>query len=105
MDSSLDSEFGDSSSYTLERQRNIGSLSLQSSKRGENGPVLQNRSESASSYTRGNQGRWDTRSSGSSVKDGDFHSDQESILQGLFDINNHCRVITENVFDVTMSCF
>ena len=96
MDFSLVSEFGDSSSTTFERQRNLG-LSLQSSKRGEYGSILQHKSESASSYTLGNPGRWDTRSSGSSDKDGDLQSDRESILQGLFDITNHCRVIPENV--------
>lgn len=80
-DASILSEFGDAGSTAFDRQRGLGSLSLQGSKRGEYGPVLQNRSESSGSYTRGGQGRWDTRSSGSSDKDADVQSDRECVGQ------------------------
>lgn len=80
----FDSEFGDASGNTFERQRHLGGLSLQSSKRGEYGSLLPNRSEGSSSFARGNQGRWDTRSTGSSEKDGDSQSDREPLVQGLF---------------------
>lgn len=81
-DASILGDFGDSSgSSAFDRQRNLGSLSLPGSKRSEYGSILPNRSESSSSYARGNQGRWDTRSSGSSDKEGDLQPDRESVVQ------------------------
>lgn len=81
-DASILGEFGDaSSSAAFDWQRSVGSFSLQGSKRGEYGSVLSNRPEGSSSYARGNQGRWDTRSSGSSDKDGDLQPDREPIVQ------------------------
>lgn len=80
-DASILSDFGDAGSTGFDQQRSLGSSCLQGSKRGEYGPVLQNRSESSGSYTRGGQGRWDTRSSGSSDKDTDVQSDRESVGQ------------------------
>ncbi|KAG9452966.1 hypothetical protein H6P81_005870 [Aristolochia fimbriata] len=71
-DKSVLSEFEDTSHNIPEWQRVPGGLSSQNSKRSEDGTSPPN------NYSRGNQGRWDTRSSGSNDRDGDFQSDRES---------------------------
>lgn len=101
MNFALGSEFGDAGSTGFDRPR---SLFLQGSKRGEYGSILQNRSESSGSYVRGGQGRWDTRSSGSSDKDADVQSDLDSVGQGLFNFSNDCCVICKNVLTFQEFC-
>ncbi|KAJ6805796.1 uncharacterized protein M6B38_177910 [Iris pallida] len=63
-DASILSQFEDASGSAYERR-----------------PLLQNRSESSGGYGRGGQGRWETRSSGSSDKDGDMQPDREPLGQ------------------------
>ncbi|KAJ6797255.1 Uncharacterized protein M6B38_216255 [Iris pallida] len=47
----------------------------------ERRPHSQNRLESSGGYVRGGQGRWETRSSGSSDKDGEPQPDREPLVQ------------------------
>ncbi|KAM0934598.1 hypothetical protein DsansV1_C31g0217971 [Dioscorea sansibarensis] len=61
-------------------QRGIGGLPSYNSKRGDYGS-LPSRFDSSSSYPRGGSGRWDTRSSGSSDRDGDLQSERETSMQ------------------------
>ncbi|CAA6657117.1 unnamed protein product [Spirodela intermedia] len=58
--------------------RSLGSSSLHTSKRSDYGPSSFSRVEV---YSRGNNTRWDTRSSGSSDKDGNTLSDRDTFSQ------------------------
>ncbi|XP_039134615.1 uncharacterized protein LOC120271987 isoform X1 [Dioscorea cayenensis subsp. rotundata] len=78
LDESFVSEFETLFSNVCER--GIGGLPSYSSKRGDYGS-LPSRFDSSSSYPRGGSGRWDTRSSGSSDRDGDLQSERESSMQ------------------------
>ncbi|XP_062090396.1 uncharacterized protein LOC133796763 isoform X2 [Humulus lupulus] len=73
-DRSLLSELEDAS---LDRQRTAGGLSLNSFRRNEYGSSPPTRGDSTG-YNRGVQGRWESRSSGRSDKDGDSQSDWDS---------------------------
>ncbi|XP_068635769.1 uncharacterized protein [Aristolochia californica] len=77
-DTSILSEFEDTSYNIPEWQRVPGCLSLQSSKCSEYG------SSPPNNYSQGSQGRWDARSSGSNDRDGDFPSDRESDTGQLY---------------------
>ncbi|PKA66288.1 hypothetical protein AXF42_Ash006985 [Apostasia shenzhenica] len=77
IDQSLLSELEEAASFPFDRQRSLGSLSLQGPRRGEYGSQSMNRSDG---YTRGSSGRWDARSTGSSDRDGDLQSDRESFV-------------------------
>ncbi|XP_072964910.1 uncharacterized protein [Typha angustifolia] len=75
-DDSVLSVFEDAASNgVFERQRGLGGLSLHS-KRGDYG-MPQSRLEVSGNFSRGSSGRWDTRSSGSSDKDGDLLSERD----------------------------
>ncbi|XP_077245509.1 chorismate synthase [Tasmannia lanceolata] len=80
-DPSILSEFADPFYSVPDRQRIPGGLSLQSSKRGDYGSSLPSRLDNSSNYSQGSHGKWDTRSSGSNDRDGDSHSDRESVTQ------------------------
>ncbi|XP_068650094.1 uncharacterized protein [Aristolochia californica] len=71
-DTSILREFEDTFNNIPEWLKVPGGLSLQSSKRSDYGTSPPNNN------SRGSQGRWDTRSSGSNDRDGDFQSDRES---------------------------
>ncbi|XP_043717180.1 uncharacterized protein LOC122665149 isoform X2 [Telopea speciosissima] len=73
-DPSILSEFEETSHSIPEWQRNPGSLSLQSFRRGEYGSSPPSRGDSGN-YSRGSHGRWDSHSSGSIDKDSDSYSD------------------------------
>ncbi|KAJ4956855.1 hypothetical protein NE237_013638 [Protea cynaroides] len=76
-DSSIISELEEASHTILERQRIPGSLSSQSFRRSEHGSSPPTRGD-FSNYSRGSQGRWDSRSSDSNDKDADSQSERES---------------------------
>ncbi|XP_017699190.3 uncharacterized protein LOC103710699 isoform X2 [Phoenix dactylifera] len=80
-DASILSELEDASNSILERQRGLGGLPLQGSNHNDYASLPLNRWDGSDSYSRGSSGRWDTRSSGSSDRDGDFQSDRELFMQ------------------------
>lgn len=73
------SEIEEAASSSLEWQRSLGSSSLHPSKRSDYGPPSFSRVDG---YSRGNNTRWDTRSSGSSDKDGNTLTDRDTFSQG-----------------------
>ncbi|PKU83592.1 uncharacterized protein LOC110112411 [Dendrobium catenatum] len=81
LDKSILSDLEEATNTAFERQRSVGNLSLHGSRRGEYGSLSLNRSENSNSYTKGISSRWDTRSSGSSDREGDLLSDRESFTQ------------------------
>ncbi|KAJ8509947.1 hypothetical protein OPV22_000381 [Ensete ventricosum] len=80
-DASLLSEFDEASLIVNEQQRGVGRLTFQSTKHSEYGSSPPNRLETTGSFPRGNFGRWDAHSSGSSNKDGDVQSNREGSTQ------------------------
>lgn len=81
LDKSILSDLEEAASTVFDRQRGLGNLSLQGPRRGEYGSQSLNRLENSNNYTRGSSTRWDTRSSGSSDREGDLHSDRDSFIQ------------------------
>ncbi|KAJ0968357.1 hypothetical protein J5N97_025274 [Dioscorea zingiberensis] len=68
------------SGFDVSVLRGVGGLPLQNLKQVDYGSIP-SRLDSSSSYSRGGSGRWDTRSSGSSDRDGDLHFDRETSMQ------------------------
>lgn len=81
---SFSSEFDEASIIVNEQQRGVGRLTFQSTKHSEYGSSPPNRLETTGSFPRGNFGRWDAHSSGTSNKDGDVQSNHEGSTQGLY---------------------
>lgn len=80
IDESILSELEQASNSSYEQNRFQGGGYQQSSRRNEYGPGQSNRLESSSSYARGNQGKWDTRSSESSDKE-EAQADRDAVTQ------------------------
>lgn len=81
---SFSSEFDEASIIVNEQQRGVGRLTFQSTKHSEYGSSPPNRLETTGSFPRGNFGRWDAHSSGTSNKDGDVQSNHEGSTHGLY---------------------
>ncbi|XP_064945586.1 uncharacterized protein LOC135597069 isoform X2 [Musa acuminata AAA Group] len=80
-DASILSEFDEASIIVNEQQRGVGRLTFQSTKHSEYGSSPPNRLETTGSFPRGNFGRWDAHSSGTSNKDGDVQANHEGSTQ------------------------